>query len=256
MTLLNYIKKHAASKLLKIPEYRKIIEPVLDSDGNINISKLWPKFQFFLSTGVILDKFKTTLYSLIGKCWISNFYAGSEGAYAFTESKNDQGMTLNIDLYFFEFKDVDSGKIYLLDEVELGQEYEIIITSTNGLYRYCNGDVVEFVNLNPYQVKVVGRTTAIMNLAGEKLNEAEISVAVNYALDKLNLSNKIYFSFGWTDTDGYIHHCLAIELNRYLDENNINKLMQTFTDKLKNIRNGYKNGLNSIIKKPHYFIIG
>jgi hypothetical protein len=253
--LLNYIKKYTAAKLLKVPGYRNIIEPTLDSDGNINILKLWPKLQIFLSTGVILDEFKAKLHNLIGNPWIADFYAGTEGAYAFTKDEDDKGMTLNTDLYFFEFKNVENGRIYLLYEVELNKEYEIIITSTNGLYRYCNGDIVEFVNLNPYQVKVLGRSTTIMNLAGEKLNEVEISIAVNCAIDKMNFSNEIYFFFGWTDTDGYIHHCLVVELNCYIDENNIIELMLTFTDKLKSIRNGYKNGLNSIIKKPHYLLL-
>lgn len=254
--LLNYIKMHAASEFLKFPEYRRIIEPTLDSDGNIDLLKLWPNFQIFLSTGVILDEFKTTLHSLIGSSsWISNYYAGTEGAYAFTKNEKDSGMTLNIDLYFFEFRDTENGKTYFLNEVELGRAYEIIITAINGLYRYRNGDIVEFVNLNPYQVVVLGRSTTIMNLAGEKLNEAEISLSVNYALNKMNISDEIYFFFGWTDTDGYVHHCLAIELDSVIDENGANTLIQFFTDKLKSIRSGYKNGLNSIIKKPHYILL-
>jgi len=75
---------------------------------------------------------------------------------------------------FYEFIphaefDQDNPSVLLLDQVEVGIDYVIVISNSSGLYRYILGDVVRFVSVQPYKLKVVGRTQQHINVFGEEL---------------------------------------------------------------------------------------
>jgi hypothetical protein len=72
---------------------------------------------------------------------------------------------------FYEFID-DSGDIYLAHELQVNQVYQVIITTSGGLYRYLSGDWVlcqGYVGNLP-ELRFIGRGRT-SDLAGEKLNE-------------------------------------------------------------------------------------
>lgn len=73
---------------------------------------------------------------------------------------------------FFEFID-EQGNLKLLHELEAGRQYEIVITQQGGLYRYRIGDRVQVTGL--FQAtpcfEFIGRSQAVCDLVGEKLNE-------------------------------------------------------------------------------------
>ncbi|PIQ24717.1 GH3 auxin-responsive promoter [bacterium (Candidatus Blackallbacteria) CG17_big_fil_post_rev_8_21_14_2_50_48_46] len=73
---------------------------------------------------------------------------------------------------FFEFLD-HTGQILLLDQIQIGQSYELIISQKSGLLRYRLGDRVRVVGkaLNTPCFEFLGRDQAISDLVGEKLNE-------------------------------------------------------------------------------------
>ena len=73
---------------------------------------------------------------------------------------------------FFEFLD-DQENLRLVHELEVGREYEIILTQQGGLYRYRIGDgvrVTGFYQATPC-LEFIGRTREVCDLVGEKLNE-------------------------------------------------------------------------------------
>ena len=45
----------------------------------------------------------------------------------------------------------------------------MLISSSNGLWRYELGDVVEFTSVDPYRIRVAGRTRQFINAFGEEL---------------------------------------------------------------------------------------
>ena len=49
-------------------------------------------------------------------------------------------------LFSSHYSTKESPHTLLMDEVEVGQRYEIAITTTSGFYRYRLGDVVEVVD--------------------------------------------------------------------------------------------------------------
>lgn len=252
--LLHYIKSHP-KELLNLPECSGKIKSCLDKNGNVDLKKLWPDLHFMISTGVMRSEFQSKIEHLLDHVWIADFYAGTEGAYAFTYRQQDPGMTLNADLYFFEFKDNQSDKLFTLADAELNKPYELILTSANGLYRYTNEDIVELVNLNPPQIKVLGRATTMVNLAGEKLNELEISFAVNEALKRHHLVSERFLFFGWNDHKLFAHHCLIIELSKLHHKHTVEQFMKDFVAILAENRSSYQKGLHSIIKPAHFIVL-
>ncbi|AZK47517.1 GH3 family domain-containing protein [Paenibacillus lentus] len=253
LNFLNYIKNQGASLFASMPEYNKIVEAALNRDGSIDLLKLWPNFRIMLSTGVPYDTFIPQIRRVFGdQVWVSDFYSGTEGAYACGNSDREAGLMLNADLYYFEFRELDSGKVYPLADVKRDIPYEMIITGHNGLYRYTTGDVVSFVETEPPMIKVIGRTVSMINITGEKLNEAEIAQAVNQAADRLKLKVGSHLFFGWMDRDCFVHHCLGIEMVEALPEETMTEFMNVFAGVLKEIRTAYRNYSQTIIKPPHY----
>ena len=42
----------------------------------------------------------------------------------------------------------EDSKTLLIDEVEVGGRYELVLTTCSGLYRYRNGDVIQIVGFH------------------------------------------------------------------------------------------------------------
>ncbi|MCB0763288.1 MAG: GH3 auxin-responsive promoter family protein, partial [Flavobacteriales bacterium] len=75
---------------------------------------------------------------------------------------------------FYEFVPLEElGKeqprTLLLDEVEVGAQYAMIITTNGGLWRYLIGDTVRFTSKDPHRIQVSGRTKSFINAFGEEL---------------------------------------------------------------------------------------
>lgn len=90
-----------------------------------------------------------------------------------------QGCVPVLDEVFFEFED-ESGEIYLLQNLQIGQEYTIVLSQKGGLYRYRIGDRVRVTHyyLNTPCLEFLGRDRSISDLVGEKLNEEFVSEAL------------------------------------------------------------------------------
>jgi hypothetical protein len=60
-------------------------------------------------------------------------------------------------------------KVISLASVELNKNYAIVITTNSGLWRYLIGDTIRFTSLNPYRIRITGRTKHHINVFGEEL---------------------------------------------------------------------------------------
>ncbi len=81
--------------------------------------------------------------------------------------------------HFLEFLD-DQGSVRLAHQLNEGETYEVLLTTSGGLYRYRLGDLVRvngIVNRTP-SIRFVGRCDGVCDLVGEKLNEAFVGSAL------------------------------------------------------------------------------
>ncbi len=97
-------------------------------------------------------------------------YNATEGFFAYQDSPLSEDLLLNIDAdIFYEFRAVETKEVVPLEEVEIGKDYSLIITTSSGLYRYAMGDVLRFTSLRPFKFKIVGRDKEYINVFGEDL---------------------------------------------------------------------------------------
>ena len=93
-----------------------------------------------------------------------------------------RGSALAVTSHLLELVD-DGGVAHAVDEVEVGGEYRMLVSTGGGLYRYELGDrvrVVGHVEATPL-IEFIGRGNLVSDLRGEKLEEA----FVHRALDRV-----------------------------------------------------------------------
>jgi GH3 auxin-responsive promoter len=74
-----------------------------------------------------------------------------------------------------------------LNDVEIGKNYALVISTNGGLWRYLVGDTIQFVKLFPFKVKVTGRLKQYINAFGEELIADNADKAIAIACEKTGL---------------------------------------------------------------------
>tara|TARA_B110000093_G_C12779749_1_gene330020 strand:- start:19 stop:735 length:717 start_codon:yes stop_codon:yes gene_type:complete len=119
-------------------------------------------------------------------------YNASEGFFAIQDQVDKKDMLLMLDYgIFYEFiKKEDfyqnSYNTITLENTEVGTDYAIVITTNSGLWRYLIGDIIEFTSLNPYRIKIKGRTTSCINTFGEEVMVSNTDYAIKIACQETN----------------------------------------------------------------------
>lgn len=93
------------------------------------------------------------------------------------------GSALAVRSHFFEFLPVDGSAPRLAWQLDEGAQYQVMLTTGGGLYRYQLGDLVTVVGhagACPL-IDFVGRGSAVSDFYGEKLHEAHVAQAIQAA---------------------------------------------------------------------------
>ena len=153
-----------------------LIKKILEITGKNNLIDVWPNLELYIHGGVSFTPYKDQFNKLIGHpINYMEIYNASEGFFAAHTSPLDHGMQLFLNHgIFYEFMPIEEyGKpeprTIGYNEVELGQQYALVITTNGGLWRYLIGDTVEFTSLNPYRIIVSGRLKHFINAFGEEV---------------------------------------------------------------------------------------
>jgi hypothetical protein len=153
-----------------------LIRRILEITGKSSLSEVWPSFELYIHGGVSFTPYREQFRKLIGKdIHYLDMYNASEGFFAAQGNPHDDGMLLFLDHgIFMEFMPVaEYGKsnpeTIGLADVELGQQYALVINTNGGLWRYLLGDTVQFTSRNPFRIKVSGRLKHFINAFGEEL---------------------------------------------------------------------------------------
>ena len=102
-------------------------------------------------------------------------YNASEGFFGVQSSAEDNSLLLMLDYKtYYEFIpmsewDKENPATLTLDEVKVGENYALVITTPSGLWRYRIGDTIKFTSTSPYKFKITGRTKLFINAFGEEL---------------------------------------------------------------------------------------
>ncbi len=161
-----------------------LLKHILKKSGKQNISEIWPNLEVFFHGGICFEPYREQYYEIIsnpGMHYVETYNA-SEGFFATQNDLSVPGMLLLIDLgIFYEFIPLggNSEQAIPIWEVEAGKNYEIVITTNGGLWRYRLGDTAKIVSTKPLKISISGRTKHYINAFGEELmvDNAEQAIA-------------------------------------------------------------------------------
>ncbi len=177
-----------------IPPWVQMYFERLQKKTNKTIGELFENFELFIYGGVNFEPYKSTFEKLIGRKVAGiELYPASEGFFAFQDSQKEKGMLLQLDSgMFYEFVKADeffeeNPKRITLDQVEVGVNYVILISTNAGLWVYNIGDTVQFTSTSPYRVIVSGRIKHFISAFGEHVIGKEVDQALKQGADALGI---------------------------------------------------------------------
>ncbi|TFG34585.1 hypothetical protein EU527_02455 [Candidatus Thorarchaeota archaeon] len=168
-------------------KYEHKIRNALNDDGTIDFNTLWPGLVLIGATGIDAEPYKSWLSKTLPDATLWDNYAGSEGLYGTTLwSDTNNGIQLLPHINYFEFipeseVDKEEPEVIPLSEVKRGHRYEIVISNMLGYTRYRIGDMLTFIDTDPYSVYRIGRKGKVVNLAGEKMTDAHVNEGISKA---------------------------------------------------------------------------
>ncbi len=159
------------------------------------VKDLFPNLQVLVQGGVNFAPYQSKLFETIGKeIDTIELFPASEGFFAFQDRRNEQGLLLNTNSgIFYEFIPLaevhnENPRRLSLGEVQLGEQYALIINSNAGLWGYSIGDTVKFVSIDPYRIIVSGRVKHFISAFGEHVIGEEVEQALLQAAEAMNVS--------------------------------------------------------------------
>ncbi|MCR5774971.1 MAG: GH3 auxin-responsive promoter family protein [Lachnospiraceae bacterium] len=173
------------------------------------IPRIWPDIQFVASIGTGgFFTYAKKMHRYTGRNipFDNLSYAASEGLFATARHAGDTSYVLIPDGGFFEFipaKDDEEKTILTIDQLEEGEDYEIVITNLSGFYRYRIKDVIRvtgFYNEAPL-VQFVYRKSQMLSIAGEKTNEEAVRWSIEEFIKDTGLIVNDYSVYANTDSE-------------------------------------------------------
>lgn len=176
-----------------IPPWVQMYFSRLNQRSGLPIGKLFPSFSLMVHGGVNFEPYKTKLFESIGHpIHTIETFPASEGFFAFQDSQSEEGLLLNTKAgMFFEFVTIDEmQKEYpnriRLQDVQIGIQYALLVSSNAGLWCYNIGDTIRFVSLQPYRIVVTGRIKHFISAFGEHVIAEEVEHAMKLTASKFN----------------------------------------------------------------------
>ncbi len=181
---------------------------ILEKTGKQNMLEVWPHLQAYMHGGVGFDPYRDTFRELIPSHDFAyqEVYNASEGFFgAQCDLKQNDLLLLADNGVFYEFIptsewDKEHPKTVLLPDVKIGENYALMISANNGLFRYMLGDTITFTRRYPFCFRITGRTKQFINAFGEEVMVGDADKALVDACRQMNATvteytaGPVYFS--------------------------------------------------------------
>jgi hypothetical protein len=154
-----------------------LMNRILQETGKADLTEIWPNIEVYFHGGVSFEPYREQYKKIIPKAGFRYYeiYNASEGFFAIQDTNDSNELLLMLDYgIFYEFIPMDTfgtanQRVIRLADVELNRNYAVVITTNSGLWRYLIGDTVRFTSIDPYRIRITGRTRHHINVFGEEL---------------------------------------------------------------------------------------
>jgi len=251
---------HNVTNILGVPSWTLLlIRRILEITGKNDLFQVWPNLEVFFHGGVNFEPYRTQFEEVIpsSKMQYMDTYNASEGFFGLQDRTDSDELLLMLDYgVYYEFLpmdqlDVEHPITKLLHEVEKDVNYALVISTNAGLWRYLIGDTVEFTSLNPYRIRITGRTKNFINAVGEELIVDNAEKALSVACSKCNaVINEFTAAPVYFNSDENACHEWLIEFEK--SPENIEYFAETLDNALKSLNSDYeaKRYHNMILREP------
>lgn len=268
--IINETKNENVTSFAGVPSWMLVLmNRMLEETGKGNLLEVWPNLEVYFHGGVSFEPYREQYQKLLPKSDFKYYeiYNASEGFFAIQDLNDSSDLLLMLDYgIFYEFIPMDTfgtpnQKIIRLADVELFKNYAIVITTNSGLWRYLIGDTVRFTSLNPYRIRVSGRTKHHINVFGEELMVENTDQAIAKAC-QLTQTEVVDYTVAPIFMDGKEKgaHEWMIEFKQ--NPKDINQFQTVLDDTLQSLNSDYEakrynnmtlNPLVINLARPHLF---
>ncbi len=184
-----------------VPSWTLILfRHILKITGKKTIAEVWPNLELFMHGGVSFIPYKEQFEKIIGKPGMNyvETYNASEGFFGIQDTTTKDEMLLMLDYgIFYEFIPLEqfhtaNKEAISLEDVRVGINYVLLISTNSGLWRYVMGDTIMFTEKAPYRFKITGRTKHFINVFGEELIVDNTDKALAIACSRTQASVREY----------------------------------------------------------------
>lgn len=236
------------TSLAGVPSWMLVLlNRALETTQKNNLFEIWPNLEVYFHGGVSFNPYREQYSRLLPKIEFNYYevYNASEGFFALQDRNNSDEMLLMLDYgIFYEFIPMDTfgtnaQKTINLSEVELDKNYAVVISTNSGLFRYLIGDTVRFTSLNPYRIKITGRTKHYINVFGEELMIENTDKAVAKACKETNaeVSDYTVAPIFMQDKEKGAHEWM-IQFDKLPE--NLNRFVEILDQTLKELNSDYE----------------
>ena len=229
--------RDAFSGLTKRNEARaQFLEAAADKNNGVLLPKhVWPNLSVICcwkggSLKMYLDRFpeyfsKETAVRDVG------FFASEMRASVPLDDVGSDGV-LAIGTNCYEFYPADApgpatgDSLLTFDELEVGKQYYIYITTSSGLYRYDMNDIIEVTGMyhKVPKIRFVQKGKGVISFTGEKLYEHQVITAVNNALGSSAVNNEFIAAVGCSEGRDTPQYKFLIEFSEPLSDESLKVL--------------------------------
>ncbi len=202
------VRKKLEFELEPMPERADALRAIFRQEfGPETAKKIWPNLTYIagVSTGTFTAYLENLRKSYIGDVPVYMIgITASEGAFTVPYALNNPNFIPVINGIYFEFLPLgeeDPSKTKTVTEVEEGKEYELIVTTFSGLYRYRTRDAIRvtgFYGKVP-TLEYLYRIDMCVNLNGEKTYEPALREAVNSSAKEIGFEYTDFCVYPNTD---------------------------------------------------------
>ncbi len=234
---IDSMKRRLRPKAKRARELRKLLENGFAPDA---CQQIWPHltFVFAVGTGPFTSKTEK-IRKYIGDIPIYfSMFGSSEGLFGLSPGLEQPRFLMMPTTGLHEFIPIDQAhqpfpRALNMEEVEIGQEYELVISNLSGFYRYRMADVVRVVDKQG-RIPIIEfryRLNQLLSLAGEKTNETHLIWCVKAFEEATGLDVNEY-SVEMKEDVYPQRYCVYLEVKDPVYQLELARYAEIFNDKL------------------------